>query len=106
VSKSHPEFDCMLFKIMEMPCKKQNHLSDEELLKLLYNHEPSGILESVFHNDNHMKWTCWQLVNKEQILMLKRVQMATVTCKTILGLEYTLRDCVLLLVENLAHMLI
>jgi hypothetical protein len=30
------------------------HLSDEELSKLLYNHEPSDILESEFSDDSDM----------------------------------------------------
>jgi hypothetical protein len=33
---------------MVRPSKKQKHLIDEELYELLYNYEPSDILESEF----------------------------------------------------------
>jgi hypothetical protein len=65
------------------PSKKQKHLSDEKLSELLHNPEPSVILESKFCDDGDMMWTCHQVVNKEQILMMK---MTTVKCKMILGL--------------------
>jgi hypothetical protein len=34
------------------PSKKQKHLSDDELSKLLYNHEPSDISESELSDDS------------------------------------------------------
>jgi hypothetical protein len=34
--------------------KKQKHLSDKEPSELLYNHEPSDILESEFSDDSDM----------------------------------------------------
>jgi hypothetical protein len=54
VSKSHHELDSLLYKITAGPSKKQKHLSDDELSKLLYNHEPSDISESEFSDDSDM----------------------------------------------------
>jgi hypothetical protein len=53
MSKSFPEFNSLLFKIMVGPSKKQKCLSDEELSELLYNCEVSDILESEFSDDSY-----------------------------------------------------
>jgi hypothetical protein len=52
MSKSHPNFYFLLFKIMAGPSKKQKHLSDRELSKLLSNCESIDVSESEFSDDS------------------------------------------------------
>jgi hypothetical protein len=45
--------------------------SEFELSELLCNREPSDILEVILVMIMTCMWTCRQVVNKEQILMMK-----------------------------------
>jgi hypothetical protein len=48
----------------------------------MHNRETSVLSENEFSADRDKNWTCHQIVNKQEILMMKAMQVTTVTCNS------------------------